>query len=301
MNKLIINTLMFVLIQTQLIAECDAYAQEKANEYYQKALNVESAVEQLSFLQQSLDSCYSPEVEIQVELLKGDAAYDNKEYKKARNHYNDMLKILDQVKDPATRKELHLLSYKCLEDTYKAMNENELASIMRQKYDMRERRGLTATSNTQLVSADTIVRALKLPENFKGVGVTQSVNLYVNYKYDSVEFTDDGIVQAKELALALKELQLDHSGANVEIIGYTDTKGSAKYNLNLSDRRALALKRYLLNNFTFDQLRFVSNGRGESSPICLDGKADRMNGEYHCTGSEDRLRSRRVEVVFGYE
>lgn len=300
MNKWFIGILILALFQVEIVAQCDVYAQQKAKEKYQKALNASNTLEQLSFLQQSLDSCYSPEVEVQISLLKGDTAYDNQEYKKAKEYYNKMLELVDQIKDPAVRKELHLLSYQCLEDTYKAMNEYELASIMKQKYDMRKENDTQASNDVELVSSDMIVKALQLPKNFKGVGVTQSINLHVNYKYDSVEFTNEGEVQSKELAVALKELQIDYPGTKVEIIGYTDSRGSAVYNLDLSKRRAEALKQYLVTNFTFDQIGFSSTGHGESELICKEGHITHINGEYSCTGSEDNVQSRRVEVVFGY-
>lgn len=302
MNRWLIIVGMMAVIQTLMMAECSIESQKEAKQIYEKALNTDSNSEQLSFLQKSLDSCYSPEIDIQIALLKGDIAYDNKKYKTAKNYYNKMLTLIDKIKDTESKKELHLLSYVCLRDTYKAMGENELASIMQEKYDMRKRQK-DNSHITNLVSSGDIVKELQLSNaegTFRGVGVTQAVSLHVNYKYDSVSFSDDGKMQARELAIALKELQIDYPGTKVEIVGYTDTKGDAKYNLNLSNRRANSLKKYLVSNFTFNKISFSYTGKGESEPICSEGYVVKNNNEYRCSGNEDTDGSRRVEIIFGY-
>lgn len=302
MSKWLMIVGMIAVLQTVMMAECSIESQKEAKQLYKKALNIDNVSEQLNFLQKSLDKCYSPEIDIQTSLLKGDIAYENKKYKSAKNYYNKMLTLIDQIKDPGSKKELHLLSYECLRDTYKAMGENELASIMQEKYDMRKRQK-DHNRVTNLVSASSIVKELQLSSgegSFRGVGVTQAVSLQVNYKYDSVSFSDDGKRQAKELAIALKELQIDYPGTKVEIVGYTDTKGDAKYNFNLSNRRADSLKKYLLSNFTFGKITFTSNGKGESEPICREGYVVKNANEYGCSGSEDKEESRRVEIIFGY-
>jgi len=300
MNKWIVMAGIALMGQSAAVAECSTASRQEAQAMYQKALQSQGTVKQLTLLEASLEKCYSPEIDIQISLLRGDVAYGNKQYKKAKNHYNNMLTLIGQVKDPDTQKQLHLLSYTCLRDTYQAMGEKELASIMQHKYDERK-------SQTQSISADTIasaqkiVRSLRLGSgNFKGVSVTQSVNLHVNFQFDSDAFSEEGEAQARELAIALKELQADYPGAKVEIIGYTDTKGKAAYNQKLSERRARALVRFLTSGYHFDKIAFSSQGKGEQEPKCREGYVIKKQGEYTCTGSEDTRQSRRVEIRFGY-
>ncbi len=293
----------FILVSqtVEVKAECSVGSQQEAKQIYKKALNADTVSKQLDFLQKSLNSCYSPEIEVQIFLLKGDMAFDKKNYKNAKNYYNKMLILVDQIKDPKSRKRLHLLSYECLKDTYKAMGEDELASIMQQKYDMRKRQKESSVTSS-IVSSGDIVKGLQLKSvgGFRGVSIKQSVSLHVNFEFDSVAFSDEGKKQAHELAIALKELQFDYPNAKVDIVGYTDTKGNAKYNLNLSSKRARALKKYLTTRFTFNKLHFTSTGKGESEPICSKGSVEKYDGEYGCTGSEDTIASRRVEIIFGY-
>ena len=61
--------------------------------------------------------------------------------------------------------------------------------------------------------------------------------------------------------------------SNVVIAGYTDRLGSTKYNQKLSERRANAVKNYLVSNGV-DAGRLNAEGRGESSPVkeCKDKK-----------------------------
>lgn len=63
-----------------------------------------------------------------------------------------------------------------------------------------------------------------------------------------------------------KVLKANTAIANVEINGYTDRLGSDKYNLALSERRANAVKTYLVNNgVSADRLKAV--GKGETNPV----------------------------------
>lgn len=48
------------------------------------------------------------------------------------------------------------------------------------------------------------------------------------------------------------------------IAGHTDSRGDARYNQQLSERRADAARRYLINNFPIDPDRLLSVGWGES-------------------------------------
>lgn len=49
--------------------------------------------------------------------------------------------------------------------------------------------------------------------------------------------------------------------------GHTDASGSERYNQYLSERRAAAVKRYLMQNYQVSAARLFVNGKGESSPL----------------------------------
>ena len=60
---------------------------------------------------------------------------------------------------------------------------------------------------------------------------------------------------------------------NIVITGYTDRIGSDKYNQKLSERRASAVKAYLVNKGV-DGSRLSAVGKGEANPVvvCNDKK-----------------------------
>lgn len=61
---------------------------------------------------------------------------------------------------------------------------------------------------------------------------------------------------------------------NVAIIGYTDRIGSDQYNQRLSERRANAVKDYLVSK-GIDPMRLHAEGRGKSNPIVSCNNANR--------------------------
>ncbi len=74
----------------------------------------------------------------------------------------------------------------------------------------------------------------------------------------------------------------EHPGMIVEIAGHTDELGSEEYNLKLSEKRALAVKQYLVEHgISPDRIKAV--GYGEKYPL--------TKGETE----EERALNRRVE------
>lgn len=121
----------------------------------------------------------------------------------------------------------------------------------------------------------------------------------VMFDYDDVELSDAGREMLKKaLPIYCSVLLSDQYLPNVaEIIidGYTDTDGTYEYNLELSQRRSLAVAQYLLEikegflgegeSETLRQ-KLTVNGHSMSNPI-LDEN-----------GNVDKAASRRVEVKF---
>ncbi len=56
----------------------------------------------------------------------------------------------------------------------------------------------------------------------------------------------------------------DHNGYVLEVEGYTDTKGSPQYNLELSRKRADAVVRYLVSQHEVPLFRMRTAGMGET-------------------------------------
>src|SRR4030065_447741 len=58
-----------------------------------------------------------------------------------------------------------------------------------------------------------------------------------------------------------------YPGYTISVEGHTDSRGSDKYNQALSERRAGAVKKYLLDNGATDGDKIKGVGFGESKPI----------------------------------
>jgi outer membrane protein OmpA-like peptidoglycan-associated protein len=74
------------------------------------------------------------------------------------------------------------------------------------------------------------------------------------------------------------------------IEGHTDSKGTEGYNLALSEKRANAVKRWLVEKGGLDSKKIITRGYGESRPIAPNTNPDGSD----CP--EGRARNRRVEV-----
>ena len=57
---------------------------------------------------------------------------------------------------------------------------------------------------------------------------------------------------------------------DIDIIGHTDSSGSASYNQNLSLLRAKEVKRHLVSNCGIEENRLEAIGLGESAPFDAD-------------------------------
>jgi outer membrane protein OmpA-like peptidoglycan-associated protein len=84
----------------------------------------------------------------------------------------------------------------------------------------------------------------------------------------------------KEVADVLKKF----TDIKVMIVGHTDSDGSDAANLELSKKRAEAVKQALVNEFGIDASRTSSDGKGEKEPMednkTKQGKAQNRRVEF---------------------
>jgi outer membrane protein OmpA-like peptidoglycan-associated protein len=109
-----------------------------------------------------------------------------------------------------------------------------------------------------------------------------------------VLFDFDKAVIKSEAAAALKQAATvirDKAKGIVRIEGYTDSKGSDAYNQKLSERRAIAVKTWLVKKEELKNVRFETHGFGAKKPVAPNTRPD---------GSDDpdgRRKNRRVEII----
>jgi outer membrane protein OmpA-like peptidoglycan-associated protein len=94
------------------------------------------------------------------------------------------------------------------------------------------------------------------------------VNLWVNFAFDSAELTTDARITLDELAKALRGARLE--GKAFILAGHTDAVGTAEYNQSLSERRANAVRDYLVSSGQVSPNRLKAEGWGFSRPMNAD-------------------------------
>ncbi len=148
---------------------------------------------------------------------------------------------------------------------------------------------LPAAAQQQYQDPTAIIRSLApkkyLPEH-SGVRDTteprrRAIDLEVPFQLDSAGLTDAARRQLDALAQALNAPELAES--RFLIAGHTDASGAADYNKALSERRAAAVLRYLVDTHGVSEQRLLASGFGEEKLKNTDDPAAAEN--------------RRVEVV----
>jgi outer membrane protein OmpA-like peptidoglycan-associated protein len=89
-----------------------------------------------------------------------------------------------------------------------------------------------------------------------------SAQALISFEFNSAVLTPDAKQQLESLAAALKSDALKDDRFRVE--GHTDAVGSESYNLELSKRRARAVKQYLMQMGSLGAEKLRSVGKGES-------------------------------------
>lgn len=102
-----------------------------------------------------------------------------------------------------------------------------------------------------------------------------SVNLYVNFDFDSADLTSDARITLDQLGTALRDPKL--GAFSFVIAGHTDAKGGADFNQQLSERRAGAVRSYLIAQFGIAAERLTAKGYGKSQLLDPDHPEDGVN------------------------
>ncbi|WP_332019815.1 OmpA family protein [Kaistella sp.] len=121
----------------------------------------------------------------------------------------------------------------------------------------------------------------------EGIKVTMKENM-VNFGFDSSDLTSAAKANLDKLAQVLK----NNMDTNINIYGHTDSKGTDAYNLSLSERRAAAVKNYLVSQGV-SASRMFTMGVGEREPIASNdtdaGRAENRRVEFAITANEEMI------------
>lgn len=130
----------------------------------------------------------------------------------------------------------------------------------------RPTRSLTTVEREQIVSI---------------AGQKPSIDLEINFEFNSATIGTTAAPQVAALGQALTSADL--KGRSFIVAGYTDAKGADGYNQGLSERRADAVKRFLLEKYGIEATNLVTVGYGKTQ---LKNPASPLSSE-----------NRRVQIV----
>ena len=143
-------------------------------------------------------------------------------------------------------------------------------SIKREIVERIEEVGVTAASVTR-AKREPVVKSSPIVIND------------INFNHNSDVLTVRGINQLEILGSELIDQQQQNQLVRVRLTGHTDSSGSADYNLDLSKRRSLASKRFLVDELGLPEEFIETHGMGEA--IAIENNSSGVG----------RARNRRVE------
>lgn len=112
-------------------------------------------------------------------------------------------------------------------------------------------------------------------------GCPLSLTLNINFAFDSSVISPEF---KPELDKAAAFVHANKDVPYILLSGHTDSRGSEEYNQKLSERRAVAVRNALINDYGLDGSKLIARGYGEDRPI-----ADNST-------EEGRLQNRRVDL-----
>ena len=129
---------------------------------------------------------------------------------------------------------------------------------------------------------ETELNAEKIPE-----GIRINVAETILFDFDKYNVR----AQAKPTLTKINLLLRHYKNAQIFINGHTDNRGEDSYNLELSQKRAAAVKYYFINVFKVQNTRMQTKGYGKTKPISPNHNLD---GSDNPVGRE---KNRRVELI----
>jgi outer membrane protein OmpA-like peptidoglycan-associated protein len=154
-----------------------------------------------------------------------------------------------------------------------------LAETLKHRHDLTGREDVSVD---EIITALTPVKTRGLKTRGIQPGLA-TVALTIHFDFDSAQLSPESLSNLQSLGRALQSPQL--APYRIQIEGHTDNIGPLSYNESLSQRRAKAVKDYLVEHFDITPDNLMTEGRGESEPIADNDTA------------QGRYRNRRAEFV----
>jgi outer membrane protein OmpA-like peptidoglycan-associated protein len=205
---------------------------------------------------------------------------------KAEAAGSDLFAKVEAQSRGAMEKELNSISGSLLKDSPRSARQPAI-QLPKRKGD------LGAGSAEGIPGTISIDRALEmtgpLPAGNKPIGMPGGAL----YEYDSADLRPEAIEQLQKLGELIKR----NPKATFSIEGHTDSLGDPAYNQSLSERRADAVRQWLVANMRIASERIQTKGFGSTRPIVDPRPVDRGNAPALEAEIVRQQPNRRVEIV----
>jgi len=149
-----------------------------------------------------------------------------------------------------------------------------------------EAQGYLFKSENLIVPKNSAFSSIKKEIVLAPIKANESIVLNnVFFEFNSSQVTKDSKIELDKLF----SLLANNPTINVEIQGHTDSKGRNAYNKELSQKRAEAVREYVVNK-GINAKRITAKGYGEKQPIARNENTDGSDNE------EGRALNRRIEL-----
>jgi OmpA-OmpF porin, OOP family len=109
----------------------------------------------------------------------------------------------------------------------------------------------------------------------------ERLTLHINFDTNKADIRKTDVPELQKAIAFVRS----NPGRKFAVVGYTDDRGSEKYNQKLSERRAQAVKKYLVDKGGVPAGEISASGKGEADPVG-DNKTEK-----------GRFENRRVEIA----
>ena len=116
--------------------------------------------------------------------------------------------------------------------------------------------------------------------------VQDSMTLHILFDYNKAIIKEQAYAELKEGINFVKR----YPGSHIEIAGHTDNIGTPQYNQVLSEKRAAAVREYLIKEGGADPAKISSVGHRDLYPVAPNQKPDGRDNP------DGRAQNRRVEI-----
>lgn len=246
-GKADLGTLEALYQKAQRTPDCDdafrAKLGQRVSKAYLRQIQKQLQHDPNADIAESLNHALSYARTWQALAMRGDLYHDQRDYYRAALDYQEALEIIadrDATPEPPAPALIGQIFKKA-----------ERSRILAERYP-------PTPSN----------RSTGAPEGLAAIGIRgfkpEKVALPITFEFDAITFDAKGQVAAADLLDFLSR----QGQPNITLIGHTDKRGEDAYNLILSQRRAKAVKHFLLAQHYAGAIQ--TEGRGESEPMELD-------------------------------